>query len=419
ADPGDPRAVAASVFEAGQYIGTFEKPLYLRLEEHLCAHSRAGQTGCSNCLDICPTGAISPDGDHVAVDPLICAGCGACSALCPSGAITYDHPPTEDQFRRIHGLADMFRKAGGTEPRLLICDGKFGSEMISLAARFGAGLPADVIPLEVDTVAGFGHAEMLASLASGFVSVHVLLSPGTDRTALDRELALAQSLAGNCQFELLDINDPDQMSEHLYALPKPDVSVNPVLPLGSRRQVARLAAKALSEDCRCTLPLPETAPYGAVEVNTEACTLCLSCASLCPSGALGDNPDMPQLRFQEDACLQCGLCRTVCPENAITLRPQMNLSDAAFEQQVLHEEEPYACIECGALFGVKSTVEKIVGKLAGKHAMFEDSDAGRVIRMCDDCRVNAKFHSTDNPFEGGERPRTRMTDDYFSARKDH
>ena len=38
------------------------------------------------------------------------------------------------------------------------------AEMIRLAARFGRGLPADVIPLEVSALAGFGHAEMLAAL---------------------------------------------------------------------------------------------------------------------------------------------------------------------------------------------------------------------------------------------------------------
>ena len=58
------------------------------------------------------------------------------------------------------------------------------------------------------------------------------------------------------------------------------------------------------------------------------------------------------------------------PEKAITLQPQFDLTDAAFTQSVLNEEEPFACIECGSLFGVKSTVEKIIEKLAGNHAMF-------------------------------------------------
>ena len=167
------------------------------------------------------------------------------------------------------------------------------------------------------------------------------------------------------------------------------------------------------------MPLPDHAPYGAVLLDNDSCTLCLSCVSLCPSGALGENPDLPQLRFQEDACLQCGLCSNICPENAISYEKRLNLSNAALEQTILKEEEPFACIECGSLFGVKSSVERIIDKLAGKHSMFSNSDATKLIQMCDDCRINAQYHSDNNPFAGGERPKVRTTEDYLSKRKDH
>lgn len=419
ADPGDPNAVNAVLMDAVQLVGTFEKPLYVRQEEALCAHSRAGQAGCTRCLDICPTGAILPDGDHVSVDPMVCAGCGGCAAVCPSGAIAYDAPPVAHLFQRIGTLARAYREAGGRDPRLLVCDTGHGREMIALAARFGDGLPGDVIPLELDTISGFGHAEMLAALASGFAAVDVLLAPTTERTALERELALAEAIAGAGRLRLLDVGDPDAMSEALYGSAAPAAAPDPVLALGDRRQVTRLAAQALNPGADAPLPLPQGAPYGAVAVNADACTLCLSCVSLCPSGALLDNPDKPQLRFQEDACLQCGICATICPESAITLNPRLDTSDAALSQRVLNEEEPFTCIECGAPFGVKSTVEKIMEKLAGKHAMFADSNAARMIQMCDNCRVNAQYHSENNPFAGGERPRVRTTDDYYSKRRDH
>jgi len=147
-------------------------------------------------------------------------------------------------------------------------------------------------------------------------------------------------------------------------------------------------------------------------VDTDACTLCQSCVSLCPSGALGDNPDRPQLRFQEDACLQCGLCSHICPENAITLVPQLDLSDAALSQTVLNEEEPFACIKCGVPFGVKSTIEKITAKLEG-HSMFAGSDKLAMVQMCDTCRVEAQYLSEDSPLRGNDRPRPRTTDDYL------
>ena len=418
ADPKSQQATAAAVFEAAQLVGTFEKPLYVRLETALCAHSRAGQPACSNCLDLCPTGAITSAGDYVAVDPMICAGCGACSAVCPSGAIAFDAPPVETVFRRLETLAGTYLKAGGNAPRLLVHDRDFGAEMISLAARYGRGLPADVIPLEVEALAGFGHAEMLAALAVGFAQVDMLLHPKTERPSLETETALGLAIAGVDRIRLLDFSEPDALSESLYDEKATAPDVSSVMPMGTRRQIARLAAKALQPATEC-VALPDGAPYGAIVVDTDACTLCLSCVALCPSGALGDNPDLPQLRFQEDACLQCGLCRNICPEQAITLQPQLNLADSALSQTILHEEEPFACIECGALFGAKSTIEKITEKLVGKHSMFASSDAARLIQMCDNCRINAQYHSEDNPFQAAERPRVRTTDDYLSKRKDH
>lgn len=68
---------------------------------------------------------------------------------------------------------------------------------------------------------------------------------------------------------------------------------------------------------------------------------------------------------------------------------------------------------------VKSTIDKITEKLAGKHSMFANPDAARMIQMCDDCRVNAQFHQQNNPFAGADRPRVRTTEDYLSKRKDH
>ena len=416
ADPKGVQAVADAVLEASQLVGTFEKPLYVRSEPLLCAHSRASQTGCTNCLDVCPTGAISPNGDHVSIDPMICAGCGACASLCPSGSITYDAPPTDTLMRRIQVLAKAYLDAGGSAPRLLVVN-EHGAEMIRLAARFGRGLPADVLPLELEAMNTFGHAEILAALAAGFAHVSLLMSPKVDRAVQERELTLAQAIAGD-KATLLDLSDPDALSDVLFGAEVPAPINEPLRPMGTRRQITRQAARALAPEADM-LPLPDDAPYGAVLVDTDSCTLCLSCVSLCPSGALGDNPDLPQLRFQEDACLQCGLCANVCPEQAISYEPRLNLQPEALSQVVVHEEEPFACVECGTLFGVKSTIERITEKLAGKHAMFATSDAARMIQMCDDCRVNAQFHQENNPFEGKERPRVRTTADYLSKRRDH
>lgn len=418
ADPGNAAARTKVLMDASQLIGTFEKPIYIKLNEELCAHSRAQKPGCSRCLNLCPTGAITPTGDHVAVDPMTCAGCGSCSAVCPSGAISYDAPPVDHVFKRIQTLASTWRKLETGSPRLLVHDASHGLDMIRLSARYGKGLPSDVIPLEIAALAGFGHAEMLAALASGFKSVTLLLSPGTEKDGLPFQAELTATLAGDDRISLIEPADPDQLDD-LLRLETPDaLPIQPILPVGSRRQVTRLAAKALNSGDK-PITLPAGAPYGALDIKLDSCTLCLSCVSLCPSGALKENPDKPQLRFQEDACLQCGICTNICPESALSLDPRLNLADEALTPIVLKEEEPFECIECGKPFGVRSMVERMTEKLAGKHGMFKDNKAASLIQMCDDCRVNAVYHSENNPFAMGERPKVRTTDDYISKRRDH
>jgi hypothetical protein len=74
ADPADPAAVLRIVLKARDLVGGFDKPRYIEFTEELCAHSRSKIVGCRRCLDLCPTGAIAPAGNHVAIDPNVCAG---------------------------------------------------------------------------------------------------------------------------------------------------------------------------------------------------------------------------------------------------------------------------------------------------------------------------------------------------------
>jgi ferredoxin len=191
------------------------------------------------------------------------------------------------------------------------------------------------------------------------------------------------------------------------------------LPMGGKRALMRLALQELHAAAPAPqyhVPLPAGAPFGRVVVDVPGCTLCLACVGACPTGALVDNPERPQLAFVEDACVQCGLCQSTCPERVISLEPRLNFTDEARQPVVIKQEQPFECIRCGKPFGTRSSIEKIVEKLAAKHSMFMDSAAIDRIRMCDDCRVIAQFEVTDNPLAAGPRPKTRTTDDYLRER---
>ena len=425
-DPNHPAGLAAAMFEISDFVGEFEKPLYVSFDGDVCAHSRSGKIGCRNCLDACPKGAIVSAGDVVAVDAGICGGCGNCSAVCPTGAVSYSYPRRADLIGRMQVLAAAYRGAGGTQGELLFHDETHGTPLISAMARFGRGLPANVIPLGLHSVFEIGHDVIAAAFACGFRRVHFLAPPDQqgDAAALKSQMALAKAFLVGLGFagerlSLISERDPDAVETALHK--GAEDKLEPPEPrmfaaVGGKRDVARLAFASLREvapEQPDSIMLPAGAPYGRLEIDTDNCTLCLACVSACPAAALNDDSERPRLSFTETACVQCGLCVTTCPESVIKLAPRYNFAAAAMEPVTVKEEEPFECIRCGKAFGTKSTVERIVAKLEGQHSMFQNSGQVDLIRMCDDCRVVAMTEGGDDPFKLGERPKIRTTDDYL------
>lgn len=428
ADPGDPAAVLRAVLRARELVGHFDKPRYVAFRPELCAHSRSRIVGCRRCLDLCPAGAITPNGDHVAIDEKICAGCGQCAAACPTGAAAYALPPADALLRKLRALLLTYRAAGGGDaPIVLIHDDEHGGALVDALARHGDGLPANVLPVAVNEVTQVGIEAIAAAFAYGAAGLRIVLraKPRHDPAGLYATIILGKTILEGLGFTgeplaAIETDDPFVLGDALRAI-VPGARVSEpasFLPMGGKREVLRFA---LSELYRVApvpadlISLPAGAPFGSVEVRTEGCTLCLACVSACPTGALSDDPERPLLRFSEDACVQCGLCKATCPETVISLVPRLAFAERG-ATRVLKEEEPFHCIRCGRPFGVKSTIERIVAKLDGKHWMYRDADRLDVIKMCEDCRVAAAAEQGFDPYAAAPRPKLRTTDDYLRER---
>jgi ferredoxin len=419
-----------AVLNARDLVGDFDKPRYVTFTADLCAHSRSQIVGCHRCLDLCPTSAIAPAGDHVQIDEQICAGCGQCAAACPTGAAEYALPPADALIRKLRTLLTVYREAGGASPVLLLHDDSHGGALIDALARHGDGLPANVLPLAVNEVTQIGLESVLAAFAYGAAAMRMVLraKPRHDPTGLYNTIALAAPILAGLGFSgeraaSIETDDPFALGEALRAIEPGEAARQPAtfLPLGGKRDILRFALRELYRIAPASpdiVALPAGAPFGAVEINVDGCTLCLSCVSACPTGALSDDPERPLLRFTEDACVQCGLCKATCPEKVITLTPRIAFSTSTTTPRVLKEEEPFHCIRCGKPFGVKSTIERVAAKLEGKHWMYRDSPSRLdVIRMCEDCRVAFVTAEGFDPYAAPARQKTRTTDDYLRERK--
>jgi ferredoxin len=427
-DPGHPAAVQRALFDLTNLVGEFSKPRYVAFDASICAHSRSRKTGCTRCLDVCPASAIRPDGDAVAIDPFVCGGCGACHSVCPTGAASYALPPPAKLVERLRVLLTTYRGAGSEPAVLLVHDTRQGEELISVLARLCDGLPARVLPFAVNEVTQVGFDFLASALAYGAAQI-MLLAPPQRRDELQglaAQVGLAEALMtglgyGSGRVGVISESDPEALGRMLAALPR-IMSAKPAshLALGDKRGLIQLALDhlhAAAPDRASQIALAPGAPFGSVNVRTEGCTLCLACVGACPTSALQDNPEKPQLRFHENLCVQCGLCQNTCPEKVITLEPRFNLAPEARSARILKEEEPFACIRCGKPFGTKGSIDRVFGQLAQKHAMFQNERMIQTIQMCDDCRVKVRFETADDPFALGQRPKIRTTDDYLRERE--
>jgi ferredoxin len=435
ADPAHPATVLRAVLRARDLIGTFEKPRYIAFNAGQCAHSRSKIVGCHRCLDLCPASAIAPAGDTVAIDPAICAGCGQCAAACPTGAASYALPPADALMRKLRTLLTAYREAGGEAAIVLFHDAAHGDGLIDALARYGEGLPANVLPFAVNEVTQVGLEAIAAAFAFGASAVRFLLRerPLHDVAGLRRTIVLAEPILHGLGFDgariaTIDTDDPDVLGAALQGIDPPAPAPRPAgfTPSGGKRDVLRVALRELHRAAPApvdVVTLPEQAPFGAVKIDAAGCTLCLACVSACPTGALSDNAERPMLRFTEDACVQCGLCKATCPEKVITLVPQLDFRAATAAPQTLKEEEPFCCIRCGTPFGVRSTIERVTAKLAGQHWMYQAGGGakggmGRVdlIKMCDDCRVAVVTEQDFDPHGAPPRSHPRTTEDYLRER---
>ncbi len=404
AAPGaDPLEQALAAAKLAQLVGEFEKPRFVEYKASICAHRRSERPGCNRCLEVCSTGAIREDGDHVKVESHLCAGCGGCSTVCPSGAIRHAYPRLPDLGRRLKTLLDTYRAAGGEDACVLLHDVTRGRALLQGVGRYaskgGRGLPARVLPLEVFHVASAGMDLLLGAICYG-ASQAVVVATGDEPqeylAALREQMRFAQTILHGLgyegtHFELIEAAEPRALEQAVWALsPARGLARAATFHLASEKRaaldfaidhLARHAPAPVEE-----IALPGGAPFGALAVDKAKCTLCKACIGACPEAALLDAPEHPSLRFIERNCVQCGLCASTCPEDAIRLVPRLLLSAEAKQPVTLNEAEPFHCVRCGKPFATRPTIDAMLARLA-THSMFAGGGALRRLQMCGDCRV--------------------------------
>jgi ferredoxin len=404
---------AITLLRLRDLVGEFEKPKFFDYQQKLCAHSRNEVAGCHACIDVCSAHAVSSDKarQRIVITPNLCVGCGACSTVCPSGAINYTYPRATHQGRKLRTLLTTYASSGGRDAALLLHSEEGGQALLEQLGREAQrgraqGVPAHVILVALFHAASTGIDLWLSAVAFGASQVCVLVT-GAEApqyvAALKAQMEIAQTLLHGLgytgtHFRLIEAVTPQALDTALAALRETRQRVpakaarfavgaekRGTLELALDHLIDQAPALNASAETPLAIALPQGAPWGAIEVDKNKCTLCLACVNACPASALQDNPNAPQLRFIEKNCVQCGLCETTCPEDAITLLPRLLVAAERRQPVLINEAKPWACVRCGKPFGTQKAIEAMLGRLAG-HAMFQGEALER-LKMCADCRV--------------------------------
>ena len=420
--PGNnPLEQALVVNQLLEMVGEFEKPKYFVYNEKICAHGRNGKVGCKACIDVCSTGAIGSifkNGQgSVEVNPNLCMGCGACSTACPSGAMRYNYPSVPHQGKELKAIATVFtaeakKISQAAAPSLLLHALKAGTQMIDGLGRSAhvlpkqfEGLPSFVIPYGIEHIASTGLDLWLGALTYGFAEVVLLLSGDEDpayRATLEEQAELANAILKAYGFDerihlimAKSADDLQTVSKAMAALRQRGALHSICTPASfglsaQKRETLEAVLEHLQKQAKTPLPetgvaLPNSSLLGGLNINKDACTLCMSCVSSCPEGALLDNPDEPILSFIEKQCVQCGICVQTCPEKALTLNPRLQTVEQRKQRTTLNETQAFHCISCGKAFGTLKMVDLMLTKL-GAHGAFAGAAMDR-LKMCGDCRV--------------------------------
>ncbi len=386
-----------SLQQLPELVGIFDKPRYFNYNAAICAHSRSQLSGCSACLQACPADAISSSGDSVTINPSLCQGCGSCVSVCPTGAVEYALPNLETSLQRLRNMTQAWFKQESSAPHVLIYDLDQGR--LSLESKLDQ-LPSHILCFDIEEIGALGMVFWVSALAYGAGAV-TIWDAGThsdhDWQELRREVSKTNQMLQALGYQDGMVNwfsKPDVALLSKQLTTTESWSGAPAAQFAAQADKRRVLHFALSHlhahapSPVALIALPDDAGFGEIQVDTEACTLCHACVTVCPVGALQDGIDQPQLNFIEDHCVQCGLCDAACPEQAITLNGRYLFDRIkARHPRLLHDEPVFRCIVCDQPFATHKMINTMIQKLKS-HAMFQGEAIER-LKMCQDCRVKA------------------------------
>jgi ferredoxin len=395
-----------------ELVGNFHKPEHVTYEQTICAGGDKGIETCGHCISYCPYDAISRQTENrlrIQVDHLTCEGCGACVSACPTSALQFTEPSPQEIYARMAALLESSKeKQGNVEPPVIVfhCE-EMGRKVLETAGEIPLPYSSGVLPVEVPCLRYVSESNMLAAFSLGAAGVGLLgceNCPNGERELLYQKYDFTQLILqhfGLGQERVRIITAEEGLEADAIGVVNEFISQLSDAPLvaswstprqtENREIMAEVLESFLEQTGKepGTMKLSPDLPFALAEVEESGCTLCRSCANVCPTNAFKFEEDGNSLHFKHINCVGCGLCEQVCPENVITLRRELFLEKQALDYVMVAEDEMIACAKCGKPYINKRALEAVESKLFEVESLRTTFSGNRknILKMCPDCRT--------------------------------
>jgi len=170
--PKDVRDTVSDSLGAAAKSASFLKEEWVTASPEKAFVDEGACTGCGDCVETCPSKAITLEDQKAVVDPFQCTGCGGCVPECPEGAIDFRNS-TRDQMAAM--LRGLLRGKGEDEVRLVaFVEKNIGYTGVDFLGLDRTAYPAKMRVVPVPSTALIGLENILKAFALGADGVLVI-----------------------------------------------------------------------------------------------------------------------------------------------------------------------------------------------------------------------------------------------------
>ena len=346
-------------------------------DSQTCDYHHRRDEICAKCSEICPTVAILKDDENkeLVISHIDCIGCGRCVGICPTGAIDSAKVP-RNSFLEIIKLYE--------NKKILIIPQNLDLSNLNVK------LPQDTLILSLYALNFLSISHFLTLLQTSGANLAIFDPQNSADEPLCESIQIinqiyelkfktrAVSLIQN-QNELESALENLQFIENSkFNLVEANLSK---LEIFSRRLSFIVGSENLG-----VVKSGKFITHGKISINENSCTLCLSCAGACNTGALFADANDNSLKYNASLCTACGYCVKSCAEkDTINLHiGEIELKPEYFSHQILAKDTLFACIECGKEFAPNKAVLKVAEMMSAK---ISDPLMQKTLYCCADCKA--------------------------------